>query len=335
MNPDKTIHKAHDRYFRGVMDDKEVALSFISAHLPPEIVSQIDPNSLVLMKESFIGVNLSEFITDVVYSATINNEPGYVYTLMEHQSSPDPLMAFRIYQYALQIIDWDLEKQKQANSQREKKLPYKLPLVIPHVIYNGRKNYTHSTDIFDLFYDPQKARDIFLKPFGLTILKDIDDKDLQKDSLIGMVELLLKHAAARDLISSVNEALAKALQMFETLNKERLINLSLSYLFEVQDDNMSKRDIKESFEKLNLSDTIKTKVMTIADSLKLEGRLEERLVGLQQFRSLLVKQLKSRFPSQVTEEHLRLIKEAASDKLSYWGEKLMTAATIEEVFSPF
>ena len=150
-----------------------------------------------------------------------------------------------------------------------------------------------------------------------------------------MVELLLKHAAARDLISSVNEALAKALQMFETLNKERLINLSLSYLFEVQDDNMSKRDIKESFEKLNLSDTIKTKVMTIADSLKLEGRLEERLVGLQQFRSLLVSQLKSRFSGQVTEEHLHLIEEAASDKLSYWIGKLMTASTIEEVFSPF
>ena len=79
---EKAIHQAHDRYFRGAMDDKEVAFSFIRAHLPTNLVEQIDPSSLQLIKESFIEHDLREFITDVTYSATFNKEPGYLYFIM-------------------------------------------------------------------------------------------------------------------------------------------------------------------------------------------------------------------------------------------------------------
>ena len=79
--------------------------------------------------------------------------------------------------------------------------------MFPHVIYNGQSNYSYSTDIFELFYVPEKARKVFLQPFGLTVLKDSKDDQLKKESLIGMVELLLKHASTRDMFSLINEVL--------------------------------------------------------------------------------------------------------------------------------
>ena len=211
--------------------------------------------------------------------------------------------------------------------------------MVPHVIYNGQSKYSYSTDIFELFYDPEKARKVFLQPFGLTVLKDSKDDQLKKESLIGMVELLLKHASTRDMFSLINEVLGGIRQTFEILNKPKLFHSSISYLFETQEGNMSKKEINEEFERLILPATNKTKIMTIAESLKLEGHLEGRQEGLQeglrQFQSLFIRQLKSRFSNKVTPHYLDLIKEANSDKLSYWGERLMNATNIEEVFSCF
>ena len=98
---------------------------------------------------------------------------------------------------------------------------------------------------------------------------------------------------------------------------------------------MSKKEINEEFERLILPANTKTKIMTIAESLKLEGHQEGLQEGLGQFRSLLVKQLKARFSNKVTPHYLNLIKEADSDKLTYLGERLMNAINIEEVFSCF
>ena len=166
QSEDQKLFKAHDRYFRGAMDDPDVAMSCIRAHFQPEIVAQIDSNSLQLMKGSFIEANLREKITDVLYKATIDGEEGYIYFLIEHQRTLDPLMPLRLHHYILQIIEKDLEEQKKLESlknsdaKKSKKLP-KLPLVVPHVIYNGQSDYSCSTDIFDLFHDPEKREKFF------------------------------------------------------------------------------------------------------------------------------------------------------------------------------
>lgn len=51
--------------------------------------------------------------------------------------------------------------------------------------------------------------------------------------------------------------------------------------------------------------------------------------------SLLTRQLKARFQKKVTKKYIQLIEDADSDQLSYWGENLMKAKSIEEVFSCF
>lgn len=69
--------------------------------------------------------------------------------------------------------------------------------------------------------------------------------------------------------------------------------------------------------------------MTLAEAFVEEGRQEGRQEGV---RKLLLKQLERRFPNQVTFNHLQLIEEADSESLSLWGEKLIDADSIEEIF---
>ena len=63
-----------------------------------------------------------------------------------------------------------------------------------------------------------------------------------------------------------------------------------------------------------------------------EGRQEGRQEVLKPVRSLLDRQLRRRFPHQVTAKHLHLVEAADSKTLPIWVENLMEAKTIDDVF---
>jgi len=63
----------------------------------------------------------------------------HVYVLVEHQSTSDYWMPFRVWQYI--FAAWD-DVRRQAEGKQ-----VKLPLVIPLVVFNGAKTYQHSLDL--------------------------------------------------------------------------------------------------------------------------------------------------------------------------------------------
>ena len=190
------------------------------------------------------------------------------------------------------------------------------------------------------------ARLTFPHSFQFIDLNQISDDELQKESLLGIVEIFLKHAFTRDIISLIQNKTARALEELLAKNKSELFKLLINYLFYTQAGTYSKQELVDLL-KSHLTPPIHMKIKTIADSLIEEGmeqgltqgltqgRQEGLQQGLQQFRSLLIKQLKSRFPRHMTSHYLRLIEQAKSDQLFYWIERLATSASIEEVFSCF
>ncbi|MBX9743233.1 MAG: Yae1 family protein, partial [Chthoniobacterales bacterium] len=68
-----------------------------------------------------------------------------------------------------------------------------------------------------------------------------------------------------------------------------------------------------------------------------EGLAEGKAEGIQEgeqkgLRSMLERQLRRRFPNNITNHHLNLINDADRDTLSIWGDNLIDAKRIEEVF---
>jgi len=123
------------------------------------------------------------------------------------------------------------------------------------------------------------------------------------------------------------------------MKEVELLRESAQYVFQTRKDDLLKSEILNEFKRYLSSPTQKN-IMTLAEAWIEEGRQEGlhkglqegRQEGLQKFRSLLVKQLERRFPNQITANHLQLIGEADSESLSLWGEKLIDASSIEEVF---
>ncbi|MBX9741928.1 MAG: Rpn family recombination-promoting nuclease/putative transposase [Chthoniobacterales bacterium] len=323
----KIILTPHDRFFRRVMKNPLAAQEFIQTHFPHSIAALIDSGSLQLTDSSFIDKNFQEQRSDILYKALFKGIPGYIYVLIEHQRKADPLMPIRMLEYILQICRKELANKKDhKNSQ--------LPLIYPCVIHNGEKPYCYTTDIFEMFQDPTIAREIFLKPFTLIDLPSIPDDDLKKKPLVGMLEMHLKYAGARDTLGFIKK-IVDLLHQLESMNQIDIIQAGAYYLFQTSKDGTSRHDILEEFKK-HLNPPTQSEIMTIAEAFVEEGVKKGRQEGRQEgFRSLLIKQLNCRFPNQVRQEHLRMIEEAESDKLFYWGENLMKATTIEEVFSCF
>ena len=117
----------HDRYMRSILTNPKAIEDFFRHYLPEKIKRLVDFSSIELQKESFIDDKLRLQIVDLLYKVKFEGKPGYLYVLMEHASSPDKLLPFRMLKYATSIMDHHL---KQTGS---KILPLVYPLILPKV----------------------------------------------------------------------------------------------------------------------------------------------------------------------------------------------------------
>ena len=84
----------HDRFFKAMMSKPKVAHEFFEQNLPSNIKAAINLATIQPQKESFIDDKLKLQITDLLYSAEFGDRLGYLYLLVEHQSTPDKLLEF-------------------------------------------------------------------------------------------------------------------------------------------------------------------------------------------------------------------------------------------------
>lgn len=185
----KKIYSPHDKFFKQALSNKEVALDFFKQHLPKQIQDQINFDTLELCKETFVNVDLKSSAADVLYRMQINEKPGYIYTLSEHQSTVDAFLAFRLLCYIIEIMKLHL---KQGNDT--------LPIVYCVVFYTGEKPYTATLDLFDLFgANKQLALATLFKPYQLIDINQIEDEELKNHIKAGLFEFLMKRARQLNL----------------------------------------------------------------------------------------------------------------------------------------
>jgi len=86
----------HDAVFRHILSQPETARDFLAIHLPEKLRALCDLSSLRLESGSFVEEDLRLSYADLLWSVNTSSGEGYIYVLIEHQSSPDRHMAFRL-----------------------------------------------------------------------------------------------------------------------------------------------------------------------------------------------------------------------------------------------
>jgi len=258
----------HDKYFRALMTNLKVAQEFFEQNLPTYIKSVINFATIKLQKESFIDDKLRLQVVDMLYSAEFNHEPGYLYLLVEQQSTPDKLMAFRVLKYMVAIMEHHV---KQTATD-------KLPIVYPIIFYTGNKSYNYSTDLFDLFGSKKElAKDILWQPYRLIDLSKVPDEKLKQFLRYGVLARIMKHIYQKDFLP-ILKGLLNDLREIEIKGEKDYIYTVLSYIIEAGD-----------LERQEFIDTVKTglkvnedQIMTLAEQFRQEGLQKGLQQGLQQ-----------------------------------------------------
>lgn len=127
----------HDRLFRLAFSAPELAASELRALLPDALTERLDLSGLTAIEGTFVDDELRRSQCDVLMSTRLDGHTALVYVLMEHQSEPDPVMPLRMLKYMIKV--WD----------RYRDGP--LPVVIPVVVYPGRRPWNGPTDLFEMF----------------------------------------------------------------------------------------------------------------------------------------------------------------------------------------
>lgn len=240
-------------------------------------------STLKAQKDSFINDKLRLKVADLLFSVNFNGDPGYIYLLLEHTSKPDRFLPYRMLQYTLGIMDQHLKKLEDQKV-RDKKLP----LIVPLILYTGKKPYTYSTDLFELFgKERDLAKTTFLNPFQLIDLNKISDATLREAYYwFGAAALTAKHIRDFDLVLF----LKNMIDLLDRLKEKGLnsyVYLTLSYMFiegEIKDEEAFRNIIRSG-----LSSNDEEIVMTLAEKYRQKGKLEGKLEALQETALNLIK----------------------------------------------
>ncbi|HAY4852736.1 TPA: Rpn family recombination-promoting nuclease/putative transposase, partial [Escherichia coli] len=160
--------------------------------------------------------DLKQYACDALFSMkTVSGEDGYVYCLVEHQSTENAYMAFRMLRYAVAAMQRHVEAHKV------------LPLVIPVLFYHGERSpYPYSMNWLDGFSDPDIAAKIYTRAFHLVDVTVMDDDEIMHHRRLGALTLLMKHSRSRDLMLQMD----RLVQLIQDSLNEELAQVLFHYL---------------------------------------------------------------------------------------------------------
>ena len=343
-----TTNTPHDGLFKRIFSDPVHAEGIFRANLPPELVAKLDFATLELQAGSFIDKKLDGRHTDLLFKIQLGGHP-LIFVLLEHQSTVDGLMSFRILVYIIRIWEAWIREHPEATT---------LPLVIPVVISHAVTGWTATTQVADLIDLSPELREI-LAPYIPTMRFVLDDLAQHSDtdlkarpmSPTGRTALFaLKHG--RDPKDITDELVAWADQfkaMLDAGNVEALTTI-IRYVFSVNQT----IEIEPMLERITplLGQKMEAVVMSVGDRLREEGRVEGwekgRVEGWEKGREegrvegrtegrvegqakVLLTQIRLKFKTEDAAVIAR-VQAADAETLERWAAAILTAESLEELF---
>lgn len=268
------INNPHDKFVRETLSKKEVDREFLAEYLPADVLEVIDLNTIQIAKDTFIEKDLHEYYSDLLYHVRFNDEKGYIFLLFEHKSHEDKLVAIQLLGYTLNI--WNLHL-KQTRQKR-------LPIVIPLVLYHGRKEWSSGVHLLDLISGPKEKLIKYIPDFEF-ILYDLtrySDHEIRGNVVVSAFLLLLKYIMNPKLVEKLPGIVSLLMELEKQETGLKSLETFLTYLFNATDD-ISAEQFVNILEK-SFSDTKGGEIMTLAEQFfekgKLEGIIQGKMEGI-------------------------------------------------------
>lgn len=317
----------HDKLFKRVFSVAEHAGREFESVLPAALVQALDLEALVLVPGSFVDPALGSRHTDLLFRAPRREDGGsvFVYLLLEHQSSPDPLMPWRILVYQQRI--W-------AALLREEPGRTLLPPIVSVVVHHGAGGWTAPTRFHQLIEGLEDLPDLIRLVPDFEILVDdlgsLEDHVLAARTMQPLAKVslwLLRDGRSLERFFESLRAWARELEGLVRDGTREDLEVVLSYILHVG-GGTSYEAIRQRV--VEVVPAVEEPMASAAEQLIQQGLEQGRRDTL---RATVGRLLRARF-GQLSPEVLARLDQADADTLDSWVEGVLTAQRAEDVFDP-
>ena len=124
------INNIHDKFFKSILSDINIAKKFMSSLLSVEITQHLNIETLRYSETDFLLPDLKEVFSDMVFNVQKkDNKEVYISIILEHKSQPDNFTAVQLLLY----ISYGYYKQYKNTKS--------LNLILPVVFYHGKRKW--------------------------------------------------------------------------------------------------------------------------------------------------------------------------------------------------
>ena len=242
-----------------------------------ELVEYLDFSRLVIDKTSYITDILKTLESDLVFTIPfreeINSDELVVYILIEHQSTIDPTMGFRILNYMCQI--WDSQRRELEASDIPKG-KWRLRPILPIVYYTGAQRWKTPINLSSIV-DVPDLLERFLPKFETLFLdvKETDPSDLMKsENPFGwLLKVLQDEQADEETLRRTLQEVLVHIESLDTLSdshRKKLI-VYLYHLIFFRRPGIERDDLYAFIETHTRQEEITGMVMTSAEAFMQQG----------------------------------------------------------------
>ena len=267
MKSKENINNIHDKGYKDIFSNKDEFYEFLRDFVDENVAKEINPESLMVIDKSFILPDYAELESDLIYRCTIGEDEIIIYVLLEFQSSVDYRMSVRLFFYIAEL--WR-DVIKNTNKLEYEKKEFKLPAILPVVIYNGKEKWTAAKTLGE-----QINKKDLLKDYSIDFKYPvIEINNFKKESLYE-AQTLISAFFALDQNMNWTEFLTRLIEIskiYKDLTEEKK-NI-LKHWLKVTIDTSEYKEIEETIEVL--FDEEEVLKMTSNLSKILEKEFEDR-----------------------------------------------------------
>lgn len=233
-NLDKPKNKhLHDKLIKNILKEKKEAEQFINQYLKPK--QKIKSEELILYTNSYITKKYKSKEADLVYK--IKNKE--IFFLIEHQSTIDNNVTYRILSYCIDIMqEWSRSKKIGKNTY--------YPIIVPIVIYTGNKKWEMPKNVKEkqIDYSEFEKYKINLE-INIIDINKINKRDLlEKGTMFSYIMILEKSENKNELMQNLEILIEN---IVDKEKSEKLANI-INYLL---NDILKNDEQEEMLEKID------------------------------------------------------------------------------------
>ena len=272
---EKTGDKKHDKIFKDILQNKEEIVQFINKFVGYEVKTE----GLEIYNPNYITEKFEYKNADIVYKL----KDKELYFLIEHQTKVDYSMAYRIFNYCLEIIRSVVENQKINRA------AYKYPRILPIVLYTGNQNWNSSNSFAELQEGKSENEiDTIEVKYKLVDVHEYEIEELLKENTMFANVMILEKCKNNEEVMKVLSSIRKNIKNNKQLKELKRIVI---YLYENEDETTLKQIIKilEESEGGEDMSTIAERIAKELGDEKKAARAEGMMLGVLQTIKQMIK----------------------------------------------